>query len=165
MTKFGSMDFKEIDEALGRREGPKKTKRTLDSDEVSKEIIDSSSNIDNLNPEEIFMLKEEGKLFDGGSVEGINNEKISPELNSLGETFDLEIGNEKTSAAAKEVEGAISKAKEDALINARAPKKDVKTYFNDRYIHNDKDRKMAGIKESHVTKPRKPERVKISTKL
>ena len=135
MTKFESMDFVDpegvegLEGKHGREDKAKKTKRTLDSETVSPEyIFGDHSRIDNLNPEEIYILKEEGKLA-GVDLEPVKKKKASSiaefELDSDDENPNFENNepnNDEASLAetTKEVEEVISSSREEALSKERA---------------------------------------------
>lgn len=121
MNKFEKMDFKDLDENLGRREaGKKKNKPILNPEKLSSESDISVAGIknDNSNPEDIMIAKEEGLITDDAKIEKIGQIDLGPHYFDS----DLETINDKQelSAAAIEAEDAISESKESALAKGRA---------------------------------------------
>jgi len=134
---FGSIDFKDTDEDLGRRSPDEKklekrkhlNPENLTSGDV---LVNNNFNVDTLDPEDLLVLMEEGKIprsavYDFQKPENkklgsnLKDFELEPEsddeltINSSSEPSDVE-----TIVAEKEVEEIISKSKEEALSKERA---------------------------------------------
>lgn len=132
---FGSIDYKNLDEDLGRRSPDEKkleNRKRLNSENLSPEdvIVGGHINVDSLDPQDLLVLVEEGKIpksavYDFqkpkakklGSNLGLEDFELEPESD---DELTINSSSEPSDVAEKEVEEIISKSKEEALSKERA---------------------------------------------
>ena len=110
MKNIERIDLEDIEEDTGSRRKNKITPRTLNPDTVSHEEVArafSAPHIDSLNPEEILILREEGKLPESDSnlvadERLINEIKPQDSHNEVSEIKNLELAGEEMLKAVKD---------------------------------------------------------------